>query len=403
VSAFQQPTVRNAQRTLTAIVVLLAGLLGGIAFVCSRYHIGAMDQNEPGYQSVLSQLVLAVAGRGWIYYLTIGSVLCVLCLSANTSFVDFPRVCRLIAADGYLPRWFETVSRRLVYSVGILSLAAIAGLLLVIFGGITDRLIPLFAVGAFLAFTISQAGMVVHWHRELQRTRQEAGPAGVNETKYYWRLAANGLGAATTGVALVVIVLAKFTEGAWLTIVVLGSLLFLFVLVHRHYERFERTIAAHTPLGFGTGGPPAVLIPFRSWDRPTAKALRFAMWLSPDVVAVHLNELEGEIAENESQHVRQQWHNEVEVPLDQLKVPPPELAIVRSPYRRWVEPILKQVNALANRFPERFVAVVVPEAIERHWWHQLLHRSRSRKLRKALRQNTNGRVVIVTVPSYVDD
>src|SRR6202049_2489059 len=165
VKSFKQPTVPNARRTLAAIVAILGLLLGGIAYLARAYHIGAMDQEKPGYQSVLSQLVGAVAGRGVIYYVTLASILTVLALSANTSFAGFPRLCRIVSEDGFLPRSFGTVGRRLVYSNGIVVLAVLSGALLVLFGGITDRLIPLFAVGAFSASTLSQAGMVVHWRR----------------------------------------------------------------------------------------------------------------------------------------------------------------------------------------------------------------------------------------------
>ena len=165
VNAFAEPKVRYAHGTLAAIVIILGLLLLGIAYVARGYGVMAMDQTQEGYQSVLSQLVGAVYGRGWFYYVTIGSVLAVLCLSANTSFVDFPRLCHLVAEDDFLPRPFAVPGRRLVYSVGILFLAAGAGGLLTVFGGITDRLIPLFAVGAFLSFTLSQVGMAAHWWR----------------------------------------------------------------------------------------------------------------------------------------------------------------------------------------------------------------------------------------------
>src|SRR5262245_22998832 len=166
VTAFRQPGTEYAQKTLTAIILILAVMLLGIAYLCQAYGIGATSPEEPGYQSVLSQVVAAVAGKGVVYYVTIGSVLAVLCISANTGFADFPRLCRIIAQDDFLPHVFAHRGRRLVYSQGILVLAALAGVLLVAFGGITDHLIPLFAVGAFLAFTLSQAGMVAHWWRE---------------------------------------------------------------------------------------------------------------------------------------------------------------------------------------------------------------------------------------------
>src|SRR6516164_4330943 len=163
VSAFREPGVVFARRTLTAIIVLLAMMLAGIAYLCWVYGIGAMPENQPGYDSILSQLTAAVVGRGWFYYVTIGSILSVLALSANTGFADFPRLCRVIAQDGFLPHTFAHRGRRLVYSSGILVLALLSAALLIAFRGITDNLIPLFAVGAFLAFTLSQAGMVAHW------------------------------------------------------------------------------------------------------------------------------------------------------------------------------------------------------------------------------------------------
>ncbi len=214
--------MRHAHGTLAAIVVILGLLLLGIAHVARGYGVMAMDQTQEGYQSVLSQLVGAVYGRGWFYYVTIGSVLAVLCLSANTSFVDFPRLCHLVAEDGFLPRPFAVPGRRLVYSVGILFLTAGAGGLLTAFGGITDRLIPLFAVGAFLSFTLSQAGMAVHWWRRVRpEEQQHSAPVRHHAYGSRMKLAINGLGAAATGIALAVILAAKFVEGAWLTVIVI--------------------------------------------------------------------------------------------------------------------------------------------------------------------------------------
>ena len=165
VSAFRPPTVRNATATLTIIVALLASLLAGIAYVASAYGVGATEPGQAGYESVLSALTAAVVGRGPFYYLTIGAILLVLGFSANTGFAALPRVCSILARDDYLPHAFAQRGRRLVYSLGIFALTALAALLLIAFGGVTDRLIPLFAVGAFLAFTLSQAGMVRYWQR----------------------------------------------------------------------------------------------------------------------------------------------------------------------------------------------------------------------------------------------
>ena len=163
VLAFRAPTTKNAQKTLTIIIALLILLLAGIAFLCHAYGVGATDPEGSGYQSVLSQLIGAVMGRGVFYYVSIGSILLVLSLSANTAFADFPRLTRAIALDDYLPHVFMIRGRRLLYSHGIDALVFLTGSLLVLFRGVTDRLIPLYAIGAFLAFTLSQAGMVVHW------------------------------------------------------------------------------------------------------------------------------------------------------------------------------------------------------------------------------------------------
>ena len=175
VGSFKEPVIRQAHITLTIICLVLGLLLAGIAAVAHAYGLGAMDQTKPDYQSVLSQLTAAIAGRGVVYYVAMASLLAVLCLSANTSFVGFPRLCRIVASDGYLPRSFAVADRRLVFSVGVGVLVATAGGLLILFDGITDRLIPLFAIGAFLTFSLSQIGMVSHWRKQGPGNRTSLG------------------------------------------------------------------------------------------------------------------------------------------------------------------------------------------------------------------------------------
>src|SRR5579862_4453416 len=235
VRAFREPTSANAKKTLTVIIGLLIILLAGIAWLVKTYHIAATDPGAAGYQSVLSMLVAAVAGKGVFYYVTIASILLVLSLSANTAFADLPRLCRIIALDGYLPRSLANRGRRLVYSEGIYSLAVLAGLLLVIFGGVTDRLIPLYAVGAFLAFTLSQLGMVFHWKR--------AGGGRAVRNMFV-----NGLGALVTGITVLVVLVAKFLDGAWITVLLIPALLLLMYAVRRHYHRVSIEISDSTPL-----------------------------------------------------------------------------------------------------------------------------------------------------------
>jgi amino acid transporter len=403
VSAFKPPTVKNAHRTLTLIVAVLAILLGGIAYLAHVYQLGAMEQDKPGYQSILSQLTGAIVGRGWIYYVTISSVLACLCLSANTSFVDFPRLCRLIARDGFLPRGFAVVGRRLVYSVGVVFLAGAAALLLLAFRGITDKLIPLFAVGAFLAFTLSQAGMVVHWRKATAGVTGEDAGTSRGSGKSHARRWINGIGAAATGTALLIILAAKFVEGAWITVLAIPALLVLFRLVHRHYRKVERQVEAERPLDLNHNQRPVVLVPTKGWNKLTGKALRFGMWLSTDVIAVHLSNLSGEEAKDEEQQVQRAWADEVEAPAVRHGVPPPKLRMVQSPYRSFLQPLLNEIDRLKNAFPGRLVAVVLPEVVETRWWHLLLHGRKPTKLRTALLKRGDRRVVVVNVPWYLDE
>jgi amino acid transporter len=399
VSAFKEPRVKNAHRTLTAIVAILALLLGGIAYLAHAYSIAAMDQNDPGYQSILSQLVAAVVGRGWFYYITIASVLAVLCLSANTSFVDFPRLCRLIAKDDFLPNYFAAIGRRLVYSTGVLFLAVASGLLLVGFKGITDDLIPLYAVGAFLAFTLSQAGMVVHWRKRLDPAF--VLPPGENKVNPRPRLWINGIGAVATACALAIILVAKFTEGAWITILAIPILLTLFRLVHHHYKLVEAVIGCDHCLDLGHNAKPVVLVTVRGWTQSVHKALRFAIHISPDVIAVHLSNLEGDAAEDEATEMRALWADRVEAPAVAAGVPVPKLELVQTPYREFIKPLLKQIDLIKTEFPHRLVAVIIPELIEKNWFHTFLHTHRAMRLRKALLRRGDLRVVVIDLPWFV--
>ena len=332
-------------------------------------------------------------GRGTLYFITIGSVLACLCLSANTSFVDFPRLCRLVAVDGYLPRAFSVVGRRLVYSVGIIFLSLCAAGLLLLFRGITEKLIPLFAVGAFLAFTLSQAGMVVHW---LKQT--EGGKAG-NRLK----LAINGVGGLATAVALVIILSAKFLEGAWITVLTIPLVLTFFWLVNRHYAKMAWAIKAHGPLKVANNNPPVVLMPTKGWDRPTGKALRFSFWLSRDVIALHLTNLTGEEQKQEQEKVRRDWQENVERPAEQAGLPIPRFVPAPCPYRLFVKPIMEQIDRAKHEYPGRTIAVVIPALMEKHWWDNLLHRKLAARLRRALMNHDDHEVVVVEVPWFIED
>ncbi len=383
VRAFREPTVRNAQRTLTVIIGLLIVMLAGIAFLIRAYGIAATDPGRPGYQSVLSMLVAAVVGRGWFYYITIGSVLVILSLSANTAFADFPRLCKAVAQNSFLPHSFGFRGRRLVYSEGILVLAVLAAILLFLFGGVTDRLIPLFAIGAFLAFTLSQAGMVAHWRK--------VGGKGATQS-----MIVNGLGAVATGVTLVVVLVAKFTSGAWVSALLIAALVFTMLWVRNHYRSVAAETSCSDPLVVGTLGPPIVVVPIQEWGKIAQTALQFALTLSPDIRAVHV------ATEEETNALREQWGTLVEAPLQRVGRTPPQLITLPSPYRLIIKPILEYVLQIEKDHPDRQIAVIVPELVERHWYHYPLHNQRAELLKALLLLHGSTRIVLVNVPWYID-
>lgn len=394
VSAFRDPSVKHAHRTLVAIVLALSLLLAGIALLARAYRVGAMDQTQPGYQSVLSQLTGAVIGHGVVYYVVMGSVLAVLCLSANTSFVGFPRLCRLVAMDGFLPSEFTIPGRRLVNSVGIVWLALGAGALLIVFGGITDRLIPLFAVGAFLAFTLSQAGMTVHWSRQK--------PEGEGAFGHRARMAINATGAIATGVSLAVILAAKFLAGAWITVLVIPCFILLLKAIKRYYDRIERQLVVRAPFVIHDDQPPLVIVPVRDWDRLAEKAMGYAMRLSREVVAVHLTHLEGPDAKDAADKLRRRWQDEVAPAAKAVGLPPPRLIEISSPYRSMVGPLLKFIVRTRKLRPDCPIAVVIPEIARVHWWDHILHTHKVQRLQANLLREGGPDLAVVLVRWTLD-
>ena len=384
VGAFKTPVIKQARWTLTVICAVLGLLLAGIALLAHIYGIDAMDQTKPDYQSVLAQLVGALVGHGTIYYVTMASVLSVLCLSANTSFVGFPRLCHIVASDGFLPRSFAVADRRLVYSVGIGLLTVTAGGLLIAFGGITDRLIPLFAIGAFLTFSISQVGMVVHWRRS----------AGAHA----WALGINGLGAVTTVTALAVILAAKFVDGAWITVLAIPLIVWLLHSIGRYYRTLDNTLATSGPFTIEEIAPPTVLVMIEERNRITDIALQFAMTLSPDVIAIHLTNLSGPESHEDGLAFKQRWRSEIVEPLDARGLKAPRLMLLPAPFREIHAPLLKLIERLDRDTPGRSVAVLIPELVRQHPLERLLHSHRAAHLRKMLMTHGDERVKVITAP-----
>jgi amino acid transporter len=384
VKAFRDPVTQNAKRTLTLIIFILIVLLAGIAYLAQSYGIGATDPGAPGYESLISQVVAAIVGRGFIYYVTLGSVIAVLALSANTGFADFPRMCQLVSRNGYLPQAFSERGRRLVFTFGILTISILSAVLLIIFGGVTDRLIPLFAIGAFLAFTLSQSGMVVHWLKQ----------KGARAHAAIW---INGLGALTTLLTLLVIVVSKFLEGGWITFIIIPGMLSLFYATRRHYVGVAKQVSCRIPLSYKDMRPPIVIVPIRSWSRMTRKALQFAMHLSPHVYGVNIESENGDIS------IEEQWKKYVIDPALLAGAEAPTLVIRPSPYRKLFRSLLDFIDEIEKADPKRQVAIVIPSLVENKWYHYLLHNQRAMLLRAVLRIRGDQKVVVVTVPWYLSE
>jgi amino acid transporter len=379
VPLFCEPKVRNAHRTLTAIMVILGSFLLALAYLCPAYHIVAMNERQPGYQTVLSQLVAAVAGHGVFFYICSVSIFIVLTYSAQTSFADFPRVCRLLANDRFLPPAFAERRRRLVYSRGIIILAVVSGLLLIAFGGVTDALIPLFAVGAFGGFLFSQAGMVRHWRR-----------TGRHDVRA--RMFSNLFGAVTTAVVLAIILLTKFLEGAWITVAVMPALVLLLTRIRRHFEHLDRTLEVPLARSAGDDRRPIAVVPISGYSRLTEKALRVAAGLSDETFAIYVRK-----DQESTDALRRQW---AEAQKD-ARLCGARLEIVDSPYRAVDDPVLTFVDRVERAHPDRMIAVVIPEVVEPHWYNYLLRSRQAAALRRRLAARADHRLVIVTSPWYV--
>jgi amino acid transporter len=369
VPAFKPPEWRNARTTLTWAAILFGTLFISISLLVSILGI-LPDPNEK--QTVLSILARHLTGDGPYLVLVQVSTALLLTLAANTSFADFPRLSSFLARDGFMPRQFGFRGDRLAFTTGIVALALVAILLLWVFGASVTALIPLYTLGVFVAFTLSQTGMVRRWW-----SRREAG----------WRrgLAINGLGAATTAVIVLIVALSKFLAGAWLVMIMIPLLVALMWGIHVHYRRMERAVAVPDPgARLKVRVAPLVIVPIARLDRPSIEALAFARSISPDPLAVHITNDPAAAAD-----LRRRW---TELPS------PSELVIVESPYRALIGPLLRYLDALQRQDPSRRLLVVLSEVVPRHWWDNLLHNQTALrlKLRLFFRPNT----IVADVPYH---
>jgi hypothetical protein len=383
VMAFEEPRAKNAQRTLTIIVATLIVLLLGITWLAKVYSVTAMEPDAHNYQSVLSILTQAVFGRGWFYFITMGSVLIALSLSANTAFADFPRLARAISMHDYLPHVFTLRGRRLLYTHGVYALTGFTAVILILFRGVTDKLIPLYAIGAFLAFTLSQAGMVIHW------LKMDKHPGRM------WHMFVNAFGAVATGITLIVVLIAKFTAGAWVTALLIPSLIVIMLVIKRHYSRVKREMKDMTPLSLANLRPPLVVIPMARWDRIAEKGLRFGLLMSKDLKIVHIH------SDDEDAGIESEWEEKILAPLRKENMELPEFVSISSTYRFIVNPLMDYILELEAANPGRKIAVLLPELVVRHWWENLLHNQRVQMLKLLLLLKGNQRIVVVNIPWYL--
>jgi len=384
VMAFREPRAKNAQRTLTVIIGILILLLFGTAWLAKQYQIMAMEPELAGYQSLLSLIVMAVFGRGWFFHFTMWSVFLALCLSANTAFADFPRLTRSIALNDFLPHVFIMRGRRLLFSYGIYALTFMTAVILILFGGITDHLISLYAIGAFLAFTLSQSGMVVHWWKQ-----------GSAHKGRGWHMCVNGVGAVATGITTVIVLVAKFTSGAWLTALLVPTLIVLMLSIKKHYKRVNGEVVEMSPLNLTNMQEPMVVIPMARWDRMTEKALRFALLLSKEIKVVNVVGADGEKTLDDV------WEANVLRPIRSQNLHEPELVSLHSNIRLVITPLMDYILELERQNPDRKITVLLPELVVRNWWEYFLHNQRVQMLKLLLLLKGKQRIIVVNIPWYL--
>ena len=387
ITAFKEPRSKNAAITLLWMSVILGTLFLGITFLAGQVH--AIPSEAETVISQFSRTVLG--GRSILYLATITATTIILIMAANTSFADFPRLSALLAIDGFLPRQLAYRGSRLVYSRGIFALALIASLLIVVFQASVTALIPLYAIGVFLSFTLSQAGMARRWRKigklEPGEEIHERGSLLRFERGWKSKMWINGFGAICTLIVMFVFIGTKFLEGGWIVIVLVPVLVFIFSAIHRHY------LGVSNCLSLDNYGPPPriercrVILPISSVHRGSLAALRYARTLSDDITAVHVS-----LDPEESEKVRQRWEKWGEGI---------RLVILESPYRLMLEPLLAYIEEVeSHNQPDEILTIVVPQFVPRQRWHNILHTQTAFLLRLALLFKPG--VVITDVPYQVE-
>ena len=367
VPAFQPPESKNAAATMLMMAALSITMFMGITLLAHSYHVVPAEQ-----ETVVSQLARGVFGeRGVAYYAVQMATMLILVLAANTAYADFPRLASILARDRYVPRQFMNQGDRLAFSNGIVGLSIFAGILLVVFGGDTHALIPLYMIGVFVSFTLSQAGMVVHWWKLRGRG---------------WRTNAtvNAVGALVTGIVLLVVAATKAHEGAWIIILLIPINVVFFRVTRKHYDGVARQLSLR---GWNPRGPRrnTVLVPISGIQRAVVEALEYAKTLSPEVRAVYVN-----IDQAATQQLRKQWEEWGNGA---------SLVVLDSPFRSLMEPLLEYIERVDAEQPDDYVTIVLPEFVPARWWHHLFHNQRALLIKGALLFKPN--TVVTSVPFHL--
>jgi amino acid transporter len=366
VQAFRPPEARNATITLMIMALLLGTMFLGSAWLAQHLHITPMSLDDPNFKTVIAMICEKLTGTGLYFYALQIATALILILAANTAFADFPRLASLMARDGYLPRQLSSLGDRLVFQNGIIVLAAVAILLIIFFKGDTHALIPLYAVGVFTSFTISQAGMVVHQIRERRRA--------------VWLISL--VGAIATGVVTLVLLITKFEEGAWMVTVALAVMLFIFSRIKRHYTYLASELSL-TPIEAEPPLKTSVILLTPRVHRGILHAIAYARNLSTDIRALHVV-----IDPRTVEPAKEAWTRYVrDIPL----------IILESPYRSLVEPITSYVDEMLSAHKDQTVTVIVPQAVPRYWWQGILHNNAAASLK---RQLANRERVVITNVRY---
>lgn len=387
ITAFKEPRSNNAGRTLIWMAGIMAVLLLGITFL--SVHIGVVPAES---ETVISQLLRTVyQGRGLLYILSISATTVILIMAANTAFADFPRLGALHAGDGFLPRQLTFKGSRLVYSGGIVALASIASLLVIGFQASVTKLLPLYAIGVFLSFTLSQTGMARRWwksgHLKPGEEIVEQGSVVIHDKGWIFKMIVNGIGAICTLIVMIIFAVTKFKDGAWVVILLTPLLVTIFFSIHHHYKNLARQLSLENHPPRKRISRNRVIMPVSGVHVGTVAALQFASTLSKDVTVVHIS-----VDPKETQKVKDKWEHWG----DGYR-----LVVLNSPFRLFLEPLLEYIDKIsAIQAPNEIITIVVPQFVPKHWWTNLLHMRTAESLRRALMHRKN--IVITEVPYQVD-